>query len=161
MTNADEQTYSETAEWIARCESDNVPVEYELIGRQGLPVRLDFKHPVELKLGRDSQTSSCFLIDASVCPQLRAEYIIAQPDVVRRDPARGWIPIGGYYEKIVDLGREASPQLRLGPDVSREHCYVSISRTLIDISTYGRNGTRILMWPSDLAADVDEFNQSV
>lgn len=36
--------------------------EFELHGHQRIPVRVDFREPIELRLGRDEQTPLCYLI---------------------------------------------------------------------------------------------------
>jgi hypothetical protein len=73
-------------------------------------------------------------VQGSECPQLRADYILVQPDVLAKDPRRGWVPIGspapenrgeGWAGDLVYIGRQDTPQLRLGPDVSRRHAYIS------------------------------------
>ncbi len=154
---------ADTQEWELphKPEGHYERIEYELVGRQGVPLRRDFKHPVEIRLGRDERTSACYLVKGDRCPQLGAELIVVQPAVVHQDPTRGWAGIGGRFEDTVDLGREVSPQLRLGPDVSREHCFIDMGHELINIGNLGRNGTRVVVAPDDLGLDIGLFNRSL
>lgn len=124
-----------------------------------LVIRADFVGVVELRLGRTSDTSPCYLVRGEVCPQLAADYIVVQPDVMRQDPTKGWVPIGDTYPGDVCLGRRLTPQLRLGPDVSRDHCYIGWSRTMASTSKVpwlmitdgsGRNGTRVTADEADV-----------
>jgi hypothetical protein len=117
--------------------SDQRRIDLELTLKGGtweagdfLDIQPDFRHPVEFRFGRTSETSPCLLAHGSECPQLRADYILFQPDVVAQDPRKGWLPIGGIHTRwppaeeridVVHIGRLETPQLRLGPDVSRSH----------------------------------------
>jgi hypothetical protein len=140
-------------------------IEFELMltpDREGgatVRIKPDFKHPVELRFGRTPETSPCFLVHGSECPQLGAEFILVQPDVIAKDPRKGWEPIGGLrVDRIAYIGRgEESPQLRLGPDVSRLHAEVEYRRepyNYIEVATHqnqGRRYVRISAHPEDLA----------
>lgn len=96
----------------------------------------DFQHPIEIDFGRTPETSTCFLVQGRECPQLKADYILIQPDVIAKDPRKGWVPIGGMHARrpkeealeTVYIGRDETPQLRLGPDVSRTHASVDFRR---------------------------------
>lgn len=117
-------------------------IELELLLKGGaweagdfLDIKPDFRHPVELQFGHTPETSPCLLVRGSECPQLRADYILFQPDVVARDPRKGWVPIGGLHARrspveermdTIYIGRQKTPQLRLGPDVSRSHAEISL-----------------------------------
>jgi len=65
-------------------------------------------------------------------------------------------------ETLLRIGRDASPQFELGPDVSRQHCLITVERLredgLLEIETYGRNGVRVLVHPDDMAGEIESFN---
>lgn len=113
--------------------------------------------PIELRLGREPETPTCLIVSASQVPQLGAEFVIVQPEVVSEDLTRGWIPLGGRHGQELRLGRQDSPALRLGPDVSRNHCMVTVVELGIEIADDSGNGTvviarperRIREWPGD------------
>jgi|GEM_PF-2392135 len=141
--------------------------EFELTGNYRLPIKTDFKHPIELRLGRDEQTPTCYLIRNPSPFEDEGPFAVVQPDVVRRSPGRGWATVGGpdgrgLTEKLLRIGREASPQFDLGPDVSRHHCLVTVERAkeddLLEVETYGRNGVRIVVHPDDVAGEVEPFD---
>lgn len=130
--------------------------EFELVGNYRLFVAPDFQHPIELRLGRDEQTPTCYLIPK---PWNRkyGEFVIVQPDVFRADRRRGWVEFGGSHESLAVLGRLVSPQFELGPDVSRRHCLVAVGTSPVDgnsdvleIESYGRNGLRVSVHPDDI-----------
>ena len=72
------------------------------------------------------------------------------------------MPLGGRHGEELRLGRQDSPTLRLGPDVSRNHCIVTVAELGIEIADDSCNGTvvtarserRIREWPGDPFADV-------
>lgn len=125
----------------------------------------DFRHPIAIDFGRTSETSRCFLVHGRECPQLNADYILIQPDVIAKDPRRGWVPIGGQHvlrpeeqaREAVYVGREETPQLRLGPDVSRSHCEIESCRKpggeSLTLTTHSRDEgsyARIIAHPDDI-----------
>lgn len=130
--------------------------EFELIGHYRLTVREDFRRPIELRLGRDERSPICYLV-----PYTRWSFAVIQPETHQADASRGLATTEGHSAYIA-LGREASPELALGPDVSRRHCLVAEhdsdehGRTL-EIENYGRNGTRILVDPRDVLIDPVPF----
>lgn len=84
--------------------------------------------PVEIRLGQTTESSPLFLEQAGrhthkdLCDAAGVDpdfaLVVIQPDVMAEDPRRGWavIPSGG---KVL-IGRAATPQFRLGNDVSRK-----------------------------------------
>lgn len=152
---------------------DHRRVELELLLKGGgwetgdfLDIKPDFQHPVELRFGRTAETSPCLLVRGSECPQLRADYILFQPDVVATDPRKGWIPIGGIHSRRypveermddISIGRQATPQLRLGPDVSRWHAEISLklkpTHSCLQLHAYSNDDryARVSMHPDDTA----------
>lgn len=137
--------------------------EFELVGNHRLPIKVDFQHSIELRLGRGEQTPPCYLIRYPSHLEHEATFAVVQPDIVRRSPGRGWGTVGGRRgDNLLRLGRTVSPQFEFGPDVSRHHCLVTTERAeidgLLEIETYGRNGVRVLMHPDDLAGEIETFN---
>jgi hypothetical protein len=138
--------------------------EFDLPGHQRVPVRVDFSEPIELRLGRDEGTPTCYLIRRASHLDRKGTFAIVQPDTVRRYPGRGWVEPN--LVDLIKLGREASPQFEFGPDVSRMHCLVAktIAREgieeAIEIENYGRNSLRVLVHPCDLLAEVEPFTPS-
>jgi hypothetical protein len=106
--------------------------------------------PVTLLLGRQPETPPCLLLPGDCCPPLGASYVLMQPEVIRQDIRRGWLPLGGRHAKAVELGRETSPGLNLGPDVSREHCRLAVNALELAIEDYSANGTIIVARDDDL-----------
>lgn len=116
----------------------------------GLFIRPDFVGPIEIRVGQPPDTSPCYLVHGSECPQLNADYILVQPDVLAVDSRRGWVPFGGIHCFAAYLGRTDSPELKLGADVSREHCDLGINRGVLTIGDSSRNGTWVIARPDDL-----------
>jgi hypothetical protein len=156
------ERYGDTQEFEALRSPEGVVErkEFELFGHQRLPIRIDFTEPIELRLGRDEQTPACYLI-RNLSHLSHDTFAIIQPETVRRYPGRGWAT---PRFSLIKLGREASPQFELGPDVSRMHCLVApydaregeVAEAL-EIESYGRNGLRILVHPDDLAGEIERF----
>lgn len=160
------QPSSDTQEFevVKRVEGVGTRTEFELIGNYRLPIKADFQHPVELRLGRGARTPACYLIRNPSPFEDEGPFAVVQPDVVRRSPGRGWATVGGRFgvETLLRIGRDASPQFELGPDVSRQHCLITVERlredSLLEIETYGRNGVRVLVHPDDMAGEIESFN---
>jgi hypothetical protein len=157
---------AETIEFDAiEGEPDSERIEFELMltptdeGGASVEIKPDFKHPIELRFGRTAETSPCFLVHGSECPQLGAEYVLIQPDVIAKDPRKGWEPIGGtpvdrFGTAYIGRGEE-TPQLRLGPDVSRHHAQIEHvpHRNVIEVGTFqdeDRRYVRVIAHPDDL-----------
>lgn len=138
--------------------------EFELTGHQRVPVKVDFREPIELRLGRDEQTPTCYLIRNPSHLGREGDFAIVQPEVVRKYPGRGWVEPN--LVDLIKLGREASPRFEFGPDVSRMHCLVAKTTAregvaeAIEIENYGRNGLRVLVHPDDLVAEAESFEPS-
>jgi hypothetical protein len=148
---------------------DSERIEFELMlapdkgeGPVSVEIKPDFKHRIELRFGRTSETSPCLLVPGSECPQLGAEYVLIQPDVIAKDPRKGWVPLGGIHAvtptalDTAYVGREESPQLRLGPDVSRHHAEVAFGPNpynMLEVRTFQDEGphyVRVSVHPDDL-----------
>jgi hypothetical protein len=160
---AGSERYGDTQEFelIRPAEPVIERTEFELHGHQRVPVRVDFREPIELRLGRDEQTPTCYLIRYPSHFDRKDSFAIIQPDTVRRYPGRGWIE---PKCDLIKLGREVSPRFEFGPDVSRMHCLVAETDTregetakAIEIENYGRNGLRVLAHPDDLMGDAEPF----
>lgn len=160
---------SDTQEFqaVQLVEGVDARTEFEIVGNYRLPIKADFQHPVELRLGRDGQTPTCYLIRNPTPFEDEGLFAVVQPDVVRRSPGRGWATVGGPavsggIEKLLRIGREVSPQFELGPDVSRHHCLITVERVdeddLLEVETYGRNGIRVVVHPDDVAGEVESFD---
>lgn len=119
----------------------------------------NFEHLVELRLGWDERTPPIYLIPGKRCPQLGADYLVVQPSVVRENPSRGWLPVGGRFGSDVQLGRDWSPELELGQDVDYMAAAV-VCKTdgTIEIASHAR-GFRVVADPTDLAEDFEAFNR--
>jgi hypothetical protein len=150
---------SDTQEFeaIRRAERVDARTEFEMVGNHRLFVKPDFQHPVELRLGRDEQTPTCYLIPKPWNRKYDEQYVILQPDVFRADRRRGWVEVGTGSTNHVGLGRLVSPQFDLGPDVSRRHCLVAVGTSPVDgnsdvleIESYGQNGLRVSVHPDDI-----------
>lgn len=105
------------------------------IAWEGVPeeVRLpsDFDGVVELRFSGEPHPP-CFLMRADCCPQLRAAYVVIQPDVVREDPTRGWVPLGGSHEHTEEFGG-ISPYHWLRFDPESAQCAIDIYEDRVDI----------------------------
>lgn len=135
-------------------------VEYDLRGEEPLkvPIRPDFRYPIEIRLGNGPITSPCYLVHGAEHPDLHAAYVLVQPDVFRADPRQGRVAI----HDGVRLGRQRSPKLRLGPEVSRDHCSISDLGPDLVISDYSRNGTWVKLHPDDVDdVPFDWFNRDM
>jgi hypothetical protein len=142
-------------ETIRRAERVDARTEFELVGNYRLLVTPDFKHPIELRLGRDEQTPACYLIKKPWNRERSDEYVILQPDAFRADRRRGWVELDS--RRMAKLGRLVSPQFELGPDVSRRHCLLAVGTSPVDgnsdvleIESYGQNGLRVSVHPDDI-----------
>jgi len=161
-TEPDAVTQEFTA--IERTEDVDVRTEFEIVGNYRLPIKADFQHPVELRLGRDADTPTCYLVRNPSPFEDEGPFAVVQPDVVRRSPGRGWATVGGRFgmETRLKIGRDVSPQFDLSPDVSRLHCLITVERMheadLLEVETYGRNGTRVLVHPDDIAGEIEPFD---
>jgi hypothetical protein len=137
--------------------------EFELVGNRRIQVKLEFEHPIELRVGRDEQTPICYLV-RNPWHLGRGGYAVVQPEVVRSHPGRGWIEFGGVGKRqLGKVGRLVSPELELGPDVSRRHCLIATTKLdecgeIVEIENYGRNGLRVLVHPDDLTGTIHEFD---
>ena len=80
---------------------------------------------VEIRLGVDSDTPTCWLVGGQQCEQLGADYILIQPSVIERDPTRGWLPLGGRHPADIWIGHDQTPELDLGDSIEGEHLLVS------------------------------------
>jgi hypothetical protein len=137
-----------------------------MAGSSRLPIKVDFKHPVEIRFGRDEQTPSCYLVRNPTRGEHESPFVIMQPEVIRQSPDRGWAKVGdGEREMLLEIGRDLSPQFDLGPDVSRRHCLISIERVedsgLVEVETHGRNGTRVIVHPDDIGGEVESVDSDV
>lgn len=95
---------------------------------------------IALRLGAPG-ADPCYLVRGESCPQLGAEYIVVQPEVLDRDATRGWLPIGGRHPDTVCLGRSESPELDYGEMVSREHLHIVCATNEIVLIDTSKNGT--------------------
>ncbi len=96
-------------------------------GPKQIEIRPDFKYPVEVQLGTDfSERCRLFLIHGHECPQLGADYILLQPEVVAEDPRRGWLPLGGVHGGSRGLGTEDTPELELDSNVDPDHAHIGL-----------------------------------
>jgi hypothetical protein len=142
-------------------EGVNERTEFELVGDYRLSVRAEFQHPIELRLGRDDETPTFFLVRQPARDSWRRwDYAVVQPEVVRAHPGRGWVE--GSVDVIAYLGRGLSPQFELGQSVSRHHCMVAEHDTederFVEIENWGRNGMRVLVHPDDFV-DIQPFER--
>ena len=135
--------------------------EFELVGNYRLNLRHDFREPIELRLGRDERTPTIYIVrrHSRLMIADHWDYGVVQPDVIRAYPGRGWVKENSDAI-VANLGRGISPQFELGPDVSRHHCLIGCSvadqGTFIEIENWGRNGTRVLVHPDDLAREIKQ-----
>jgi hypothetical protein len=158
MSEGQPSSNTQEFEAIRLEEGVDARTEFEMGGNYRLLITPDFRHPIELKLGRDEQTPSCFLIPKPWNRKFSDEYVIVQPEVFRADRRRGWVELGdAVMTSHVGLGRLVSPQFELGPEVSRRHCMVAIGASPVDgrshvleIESYGQNGLRVSVHPDDL-----------
>jgi len=84
------------------------------------------EYPVELRIGQTGETSP-FILDwggahrelcAAVDVDPTLTYILLQPDVMEKDPRRGWAIIS--RGETISIGRAEAPQFRLGRDIARK-----------------------------------------
>jgi hypothetical protein len=138
--------------------------EFDLVGHQRVPVRIDFSEPIELRLGRDAGTPSCYLIRRPSRLDRNGVFAVVQQKLFTENPGRGWVEPN--LVDVLKLGREASPGFELGPDVSRMHCLIAktVQREgfdeALEIENYGRNGLRVRVYPEDLLGEVESFEPS-
>jgi hypothetical protein len=99
---------------------------------------------------RSFSAALLYLVHGHEHPDLEAKYVVVQPDVFDADPKRGRVPIGGRHPNAVSLGRAESPELWLGPEVSRDHCSIDASGDSLVIDDYSTNGTRVKLHPKDV-----------
>lgn len=154
------ETSAETVEFEAIAEPE-IPrrretYELRLPDENDLELRLDFEGVVRIDLGRTAESSPVYLVHGAVCPQLGAEFIVVQPDVVREDPAKGWDRLPNWAGIDLSLGRDSTPWLRLGPDVTREgHLYIYMRDAGLDLVDESKNGTRVTVDVADVLLTPD------
>lgn len=107
-------------------------------------LRWPLDRPVRLLLG-SVEAPPLELLDGEDVPQLGADLLVVQPEVIRADARRGWLPIGGVYSDAVCIGRTESPSLNLDPRASREHLYVHCTRQELILVDVSKNGTWVLV----------------
>jgi len=153
--------HSDTQEFEPVPERPQERKRVELTGYSRIAVKADFRHPIELHFGQDERTPIIYLL-RNPSPRRIAEvpYVLVQPDTV--SPEGGWAEFGAPDRVLSKIGRHASPQFELGPEVSRMHCLIAEhdgddDRPELEIENYGRNGTRVVVHPDDLLREVEEF----
>ena len=153
--------HSDTQEFEAVPERARERKEVELTGYTRIVVKADFRHPIELHFGQDERTPILYLL-RNPSPRRIAEvpYVLVQPDTV--SPEGGWVEFGAPARVLTKIGRHASPEFELGPEVSRMHCLIAEhtgdhDRPELEIENYGRNGSRVLVHPDDLLREGEEF----
>jgi hypothetical protein len=107
-------------------------------------VRLDFEGPIDIVLASGRDHDRLTLVPGRVCEQLGARYILMQPEVVRADPSRGWLPLGGVHHYRLSIGRYDSPEFVFTSEVSRDHVDIFLTDEDIHITDGSRNGTDLL-----------------
>jgi hypothetical protein len=134
--------------------------EFELAGSQQVTAWGEFTHPIELRLGHDEQTPLCYIVWYPSRDSRLNTYAVVQPEVAYERQGQGWCEID--WRTAAKLGREVSPQFRLGPDVSRRHCRVASTNQeegrIIEIENYSRNGLLVAMHPDDVFREVEPFD---
>lgn len=91
----------------------------------GLAVRFEYGPavPVEIRLGQTAETSPFFLHEGGSYRELceadgvdpGSAYVLVQPEVMEENPELGWVVFRSWQM----VGREDTPQFRLGRDISR------------------------------------------
>lgn len=84
------------------------------------------EYPVELRIGQSDETNPFLLEQGSAYKELcdaagvdrTLTYVLVQPDVMGKDPRRGWAIIP--YGETISIGRAETPQFQLGRDIARE-----------------------------------------
>ncbi len=119
----DTNVHGETAEFAAIEQEQPERVCLEV--GSGLAVRFEYgpMAPVEIRLGQTAETSPLFLHDGHSYRELceadgvdpGSAYILVQPDVMEENPDLGWLVLDSWQM----VGREDTPQFRLGRDISR------------------------------------------
>jgi hypothetical protein len=119
----DTDVHGETAEFAAIEQEQPERVCLEV--SSGLAVRFEYgpHEPVEIRLGQTTETSPFFLHEGGsfreLCKAEGAEpafaHVLIQPDVMEENPELGWLVIRSWQM----VGREVTPQFRLGRDISR------------------------------------------
>ncbi len=119
----DTDVHGETAEFAAIEQEQPERVCLEV--SSGLAVRFEYGPvvPVEVRLGQTTETSPFFLHEGLSYPELcKAEgiepisaHVLIQPDVMEKNPELGWLVVHSWQT----VGREETPQFRLGRDISR------------------------------------------
>ena len=132
-----EERFNRLTERPWRPEAEGKPSDEEIHLRynQAISIERDFPGAIEVHFQDSATTPPLFLTNAKEFPQLGAEYLLSQPDVMRADPRRGWAPIGGRHESTVVVGYYETPQFKLGPEVEGEQVGISLAqddRLIID-----------------------------
>jgi hypothetical protein len=97
---------------------------YELRNGTGVSLNYHLESPVEIRVGQTAESSPLFVHPGTDFPELcetegqepELSFVLLQPDVFADDPKRGWIVVSDWTA----VGRKATPQFRLGRDVSRK-----------------------------------------
>jgi len=125
-------------EQLSAVEQERERRSYELRGDGGIHIPV-VKTPIELRLGHAS--SPCFIVPGRWCPQIGAEYIVMQPDVLAQSFSAGWMPIGGRHPDyfligqhesafVVGVGRhEMPPYFEFAADVDGVHCQIATANS--------------------------------
>jgi hypothetical protein len=93
-------------EWWGRFE--------EVDGRQTERVTLEKRETATFKaaeidfleISAHEGTPRIVVINAGKITQLEAEWLVLQPELVRRDPSKGWEALGGRFEHMQFFGSE-------------------------------------------------------
>lgn len=154
----DTDTRGDTIEFAAIEQEQPERVCYELTDGVGVRLAFNFQSPVEIRAGLTTESSPLFLHRGedweSLCGAVGTEsfspYVLIQPDVMAENPKRGWLVI----DKFQPIGREITPQFRLGRDVRREeHFYLGPSEYPVsltfEIIGASKNPTRVLVDRND------------
>jgi hypothetical protein len=151
LRHPDTDPFADTIEFTALELEPALQVRYTLRDKTGLRLPHDFAGDLVLRIGYTAHSSPCHVAPVNAYPRLlepssesgaREKWVVLQPDVIASGQSAGWVALG----QELDIGRHSTPQLRLGPDVSRSrHCVISVEEDWIFIDGWAHNGTDVIV----------------
>lgn len=131
-------------------------VELELAGDQrSVFVSHSFSR-LYLELEEGPGASPIEIVSGLDWPQLRARYVVVQEDVIRKDPRRGWVPVGGVYPDCLLIGPAEAGQLEFSAAVGRDDgVLIGADETFLSLTGCGSTVATARVGVADLLTPVE------
>jgi hypothetical protein len=147
MDHADQQAPFPPSEQV-----DSGPLAEIQLTRQQQPLCVDHSFS-RLVVHQDEGpgASPIEIVSGLDWPQLHARYVIVQEEVVRRDPRRGWAPVGGVYPDHLLIGPSDASQLDFSAAVGKDDgVLVGAYETFLSLTACGSTAAIVRVGVADL-----------